>query len=246
MSKLSQRISRVARYESGPLGFGAIANRKSEQTMLLVVRLAANDARRIADLAKVGVDIALIDSPGTQKLPDAGELIAGGVITSGDSTIAASLREAGFDFLVLEPESVQADVLQDEQLGFVFAMSPAAEDSELRLLESLTLDALLLPAVKAPLTVKQQLELRRVALLAHKPLLVTLPDVIAGPQLRSLRDSGVIGVVVDGKADKTIAGVRKAIDEMPPRRQRREERTTALLPSMGFRSAPEEHDDEDD
>ena len=244
MSKLSQKISRVGRFDSAPLGFGAMASPKSESTMLLVARLAASESKRLGDLAKAGVDVALIDSPSAQKLPDAGDLIVGAVLSSGDGALAAGLREAGYDFLCIDPNSVQADVLLEEQLGFMFPADPAAEDSELRLLETLNLDAVLLPAVNGPLTVRQQLSLRRVALLTRKPMLVAVSDVLEGNQLRGLRDSGTVGLVVDGKADKTVAAMRKAIDELPARRRRREDRQSALVPAMGLRQSTEPEEDE--
>lgn len=244
MSKLSQKISKVARFDSAPLGFGAMTSRKSEPTMLLVARLAASESKRLGDLAKAGVDVALIDSPSAQKLPAAGEIIVGAVLSNGDGVLAASLREAGYDFLCIDPNSVQADVLLEEQLGFMFPADPAAEDSELRLMETLSLDAVLLSAVTSSLTVRQQLSLRRVALMTHKPMLVAVSDVLEGNHLRGLRDSGTVGIVVDGKADKTVAAMRKAIDELPARRRRREDRQSAIVPAMGLHPSSESDEDE--
>ena len=49
------------------------------------------------------------------------------------------------DFVVLDGESAMADTLLEEGLGFVLLVGSEADDTRLRLLSDLNLDALVLP-----------------------------------------------------------------------------------------------------
>ena len=248
MSKLSQKIARAGRFESAPMGFGMAVNRKSEPTMLLGVRLPASESNRLKELAGKGVDLALLDNakPG-QKLAGTGELVAGAFITEGDSETAAAFREAGIDFLAVDPAAVSAAIIDDEQLGFVLPVPPDASDTDLRILETLPLDALLVAAPAGAFTLQQYLALRRIAMLVQKPLLVEIHGQINGSQLKSLREAGVAGVLlVDNATDQAVAALRQAIDSLPSRRRRRTEHADALLPRLGQPPALEESEEPED
>jgi hypothetical protein len=101
-----------------------------------------------------------------------------------------------------------------------------------------------------PLTVRSQLELRRVYILTRTPLLVPVRADIGAGDLESLRDVGVVGVAVDGHESDAWArlpALRKAIDGLPaPKTRRREERPEAVLPvgAMAPSSAEEEEEEE--
>ncbi|MBI1886253.1 MAG: hypothetical protein HYS09_08095 [Chloroflexi bacterium] len=249
MSKLSQRIRKAVRVEAAPMGFGVSAARKPGPTMLLLARLPADDAKRLKEAAEKGADAVLFDGGDASrlKLRDNTDILWGALVPEARADTVGRLKEAGADFLAFAPEGTGADVLLDEQLGFVLAVNSDLSDAALRVLEGLPLDALLLPRLDSPLTVRRQLDLRRLYLLSRTPLLVEVPPDVEASQLRVLRESGVAGVVVDGKSGwNRLQSVRAAIDGLPPGRGRpREERAEAILPAAVAAAVPEEEEEED-
>jgi len=100
-----------------------------------------------------------------------------------------------------------------------------------RLLEALSLTALLAPPPALPLTVAGRLALQRLGALTRLPLLVPLPQTADATLLRLLRDAGAAAVVVDAAlGPAALSALREAIEALPPRPRRREERGEALLP----------------
>ena len=85
-----------------------------------------------------------------------------------------SLREAGADFVVLDAESAMADALLEENIGFILLIRSDADDTRLRLMSDLNLDALVPPPPDGSLTIERLLELRRFSALGRAPLLVEI------------------------------------------------------------------------
>lgn len=242
MSKLADAMARATRREVRPIGFAA-GNRQRHATMLVLAR-AAGPADAAA-AAEQGAD-ALIRgtaASGTDKTGDGA--FWGSEAAVKDRAGAAAARQAGADFLVFDDESTAASVLLEEELGFVMRAGLDASDTFLRTVEGLPLDALLVPSLDGPLTVRRTLDLRRVAGLARKALLMPVPAEIDPGDLEALRDCGVIGVIGDGPA--AVAALRARVDGLPARREQKERRAVSIAPVMGgSRVAVEEPPDEDD
>jgi hypothetical protein len=137
-------------------------------------------------------------------------------------------------------------------MGYVLVLAGDPSDSLLRAMADFSLDALWLNDWHGHLTVRAQLELRRIYLLARTPLLVPVRADIGAGDLECLRDTGVVGVAVDGhehNAWDRLPALRKAIDGLPPPRvRRREERPDAVLPARTLvpSSAEEEEEEEEE
>ena len=114
------------------------------------------------------------------------------------------------------------------------------DEQDLRSLESFQLDAIDVGAIDGVLTVRRQIELRRIFALTRKPLWARVKADISVLELQAVRDTNVI-IVAAEKADD-IEKLRKTIDALPPRARRRdgEDRPTPFVPrTVGI-------DDEDD
>ena len=157
-----------------------------------------------------------------------------------DSAAAKALREAGIDFLVVD-DSMPASALLDEELGYVLTLPASPEETFLRSLDALSLEALYLSQVPSPLTVAGQLELGRVAGMGHKPVLCLVESGASADDLLCLRAAGVVAVLASEGVDKLKASVAA----LPPRKTRREERTVVSLP-RGAAPTPGHDDDDDD
>ena len=255
MSKLANKIRKITRVEPAPLGFGVAAARARPPSLLLMVHGPASGMRPPADLADSGLDALLLSLNPEKEAAEAarwaktaGDLPCGVRVPSAAGETVAALKQAGIDFLAFEAESASADALLDTEMGYVLALVGDPSDTLLRAMADFPLDALWLADWHGPLTVRSQLELRRIYLLARTPLLVPVRADISAGDLECLRDTGVVGVAVDGHehgAWDRLPALRKAIDGLPPpRTRRREERPDAVLPVRAL--APSSAEDEEE
>jgi hypothetical protein len=231
-----------------PLGFAAKAAAAAPPTMLCVVRLAPNEANKAEEAAKKGADVVIVDGADAGKIKEfakkAPNILLGARPQKSERENIASLKQAGADFIVLEADWGQAEALLEENVGFVLASRGQPQDTWLRLLGDLGLDALIASAPDGALTIERLLELRRVSALSRTPLLVETPADADGSRLQAMRESGVAGVIVDGSSLGKLEKLRERIAALPTRGKRREERSEAVLPTAGV-AAGHDHDDDD-
>ncbi len=242
MSKLADAIKRTTRAEAPPIGF-APAQTKTRATMLLAALVAANAA------APEAADVVLVQ--GAAKAPAANgakqQPLRGAWLDGAADAVQA--REGGFDFVVFNGDEAPASVLLEEDAGLVMQAPDELPDSLLQALQWLPLDALLV-RWEGVLTVRRQLELQRVSGFSRKPLFLFLANEPAGRELESLREAGVVGIVVDltqTGGDKRLAALRTAIDGLRPRPKRsRNESGLVSVSSAMLTMAEPMHPDEDD
>jgi len=233
MSRLSQLLRRATSGEGPSLGFG-LAGQRPRASLLVIARLDGRSPRLPTYLPQ-GADALLVEGEVTaalgRELKALPGLPWGALLPAASAAALDPLREAGMDFLAFDPTQSEAALLLAEGLGLVALASPEASDSELRLLEALSLTALLAPPPALPLTVAGRLALQRLGALTRLPLLVPLPQTADATLLRLLRDAGAAAVVVDAAlGPAALSALREAIEALPPRPRRREERGEALLP----------------
>ena len=248
MSKFLEKIRKVTRLQSQPLGFGA-GRAADEPTMLLAA--CTGDPAAVADLARRGADAVIVDlskSSGPPPKPGAADgLVVGALIgarTEGDST---ACKDAGYDFVVFDPETAAATALLEESVGYVLVLPPALTDSEARTLDGLQLDAIDVGTIGGAMTVRQQLDLRRIYALTRRPLMAGVSPDVSVTELQTLRDTNVAVVVAD--AADGVERLRKTIDALPQRTRRKdsEDRPTPLVPrALMAEEETEEHDHDHD
>jgi len=248
MSKLADRIRKASRPEPPPIGFGATTTARKNPSLLTVVRLSAGDAGKAGDAAARGADVVIIDGADAGKAKDAlsksGDVCIGARPPHADRRAVAALREAGADFAVLDAESALAEAMLEEKIGYVLDYRGDGDDTGLRLLGELGLDAIIVPPPPERLTLHELLKLRRTAALTRTPLLTSVkPDAEAG-YLQVLLDSGVAGVIVDWSAAGKLGDLKARIESLPPRGRRREERAEAVLPVTPPHHEEEEFEDD--
>ncbi len=256
MSKLGDKIRKARRLELGAIGFRAVAARPDAPSMLLMVHGPASSIRPPDDLAGLGVDAVLLSLSNPQAdmsqlakwAKKASGVPCGAQVMAASGKIVAALREAGADFLVFDAESTSAEALLETEIGYVLALSGEPTDSLLRTLDTIRLDGLWVDDWRGPLTVHRQMELRRVHLLSRTPLFAPVRPDIGPAELECLRDAGVVAVAVNGMeagAWQQLGDLRQAIDGLPARARRREERPDVVLP-LGRELAPQAEEEEED
>jgi hypothetical protein len=235
------------------MGFRALTGRSKNAEMLVSVSLAKPDQDAAVAAAKAGAAFLLLDQGDLELDADAIRAVTGTVeIPCGlrlDSPMAGAsgvARGLGLDYLQLEDRGTPATVLLDEEMGFILSIAENETDTFLRLLEAMPFEALFAGDVSQPFTFRRQLELRRLSGLARKPLIVHAQDSLTSEDLECLRDSGVAAVLIDAEArsGRRFSALRQAIEAMRPRRRRRGERDSAVLPSVAH--GADDSDDEED
>ena len=254
MSKLRERIRTALRPRPAPLGFGPRDRGRAVGRNLVVLAEVADPAAATA-AASAGVDALLYsaDSAGVAAVIEvAAGLPVGARIPAATAADAAALLAAGADFLLFDDAQTEAAALLGPDLGHValladgLAAATAAED-QLRLLQPLDLDAILVPAREGAMTVRDQLVTRRIAELTRKPLIVpvaaTATATATATELEVLRDAGAPAVLASGADRAALERLIAAAAEVPAPRERREERPDALVPAA-LAAAFDEDDDE--
>jgi hypothetical protein len=239
VSKLADKIRRAARSEPQQLGF---VTSRSDASATMLLAAVARDASAAADLAKRGADAVILGGPETAASAAPSDGLAGAWI--GDKADAAAMKEAGFDFVVFNPDTTPSTAVLEESIGYVLVLPADATDVELRAIEGFQLDAIDVGRLDGGLTVRRQIDLRRVFSLTRKPLMASVPAAITVAELQALRDTNVAIIAADS-AD-SVERLRKTIDALPPRSRRKEDgdRPTPLVPRAA--TGGEDDDDDDD
>ena len=255
MGKLIDKLERMGKTEGPRLGFSASASSKPA-SMALVGVLPDVNQELAAAAVEGGADCLLVRRAGGKKskaslaqaLGVAESIPCGGEVAGSEGEDGA-----GWDFAVLEAADPLGPLLEAEDVDKALRLEADPPDSLLRALETLPIDAAILPEPAASLTLQALVPYYRVARATSKPILAYLPA--AGePPLSALRDAGIAGVLVgveNAAQAKALAQVRKAIDELPPKKAKAGR--VRATPSLGLTAMPqpaephvEEEDEEED
>lgn len=247
MSELQRRIGRVQRREGPRIGFGAVAR---EQPRAMLLGLVVNDGAGAKAALAANADAVIVtaasaaDAASIIKGLNGEKVCAGALLDSLDDAGAAALIEAKCDFVISTLDGTAATAVDTEAMGQALIVPNDIDDTTLRALGPLGLDALYLDREGIPTSLEGQLELVRLASFAGTPLLVTVHPGASEAELRVLRDSGAVMVIPPARTTaEQAARIIEALKAVPaPRRGRRDGHDIALVPALS-RSA---HNDEEE
>ena len=252
MSKLIERLEKVGTVTPIPIGFGANRAAKKAPSMLLV---ALSGTKPADSKSRLKVDSRIIAAGKMAKSEiKAAKDMAGDAVwglwpdnITNDSLDA--LKGEGGDFFIFSTIDTPAEVLAGEELGRLIAI-PADFPEELgHSLEDIPVDAVLLAGMEeaSPLSVKDLLQIRSVRDLISKPLLLVRSQGLSRSELVVLQDVGVQGIVLDLRTMKLddALQIQDNIDELPPRRTKRDQ-ASALLPRLSKGGISPQGEDDDD
>ena len=242
MSKLTDLLTRVTRGPQARMGFGP----RSMDKVPPLVLLGAGSASDLKAEEAGQLDGLLLSEQQPASSPAEG-LVWG---VQGNPAETTALRDAGADFVAFAPAETPASFLNDETLGKVLIVDPAAPDSMLRASDALPTDATLLDVSGGPLTVERLITTYRIDGLIRKPLITIIEPSWGEAELVALRDAGALGVLVRLPAPEgALARLHESIENLPARKRPRP-RGEALLPPIREEAppsqAPETDPDEDD
>ncbi len=256
MSKLTDKLEEATHGTSQPLGFAIGARREKTPSVLLLASVTSGadaEARLVVDAA---LDGALVGGGGTKTALEKTSKTLGEVPWGAWVAEAQAKLPKGADFQVFSSDATPLAALGGEDSVQIMQVSPELDDSLLRTIEDLPVDAFLVSLADAEaLTVQQLMRVARVRGVTSKWLFVHLASLPVKAEVERLHECGVAAVIVDaaGKSAADFEALRQAILEMADEHpKRRQDRRTATIPTPGVpggapgRPAPEPEPDGDD
>ena len=258
MSKLLDRLDRLARGAPRTMGFSPKAAQESIPTLALLAWLGDTSKPGVAEAASDIVD-AFIVSEGVLKGGKSGKRpkikegsIIGVAMERPDRQGVEAFKGNGSDFMVFGIDGTPVDLLEDGDMAHVLRVSSDLEESQIRGLEDLPVDAFLLrrPPLEGPLSLSHILAISNIRSAVSRYLLLEWSEALTSRELEHLRDLGVDGLVIDMEQGETavIATLRERIDQLPPRKPKGEQRSVAMLPHSVAKDqdSPHRHEEEEE
>ena len=251
MSKLLDRLDRITRGTSQNMGFAPAANRESVPSLALLAWMGDSSKKGVASLAKAHVDAAVLPSNALeQPIKPLEGSIWGVAMDQPEQGRLEAYKEKGCDFLVFGIDGTPVNALEEGDCARVLRIPADLEDSQVRGLEDLPVDIILLrkPAPEGTLTLAHLLAISNVRSAISRYLLLEWDEELTPTELEHLRDMGVDGLVIDVASSSVITTLRERIDALPRRRPKGEQRSVAVLPRIGGLSAgrPGRHEEEEE
>src|SRR5690606_37143370 len=171
---------------------------------------------------EAGADILLATQPSVVEaaVKAAGRHPVGARLESGSAADARAAVEAGADFLVFDDSQTEARALAGHDAGRVLLLDDQRSEERLRSLGGLGLDAIVIGAVSAEMTVRDQLGLRRIVELTGAPLIAEVSGGADETAMETWRDAGAPLVLVSGGAEAVRSAVEAAGRVPAPRKPR--------------------------
>lgn len=242
MSQFIKKLKQASESPARAFGFKA-AVVKEKRGLILVVRLEGQKGEPKAD----GADAVILLPAQVGELKKASvDAIQGCWLAAADKKVSKKTAK-DCDFFVF-PQDTSLAVLEDIEAGKVLEVPDSLEDSLLRGLVKLPVDAVLVAATKnnTSLTLRRLMDIQRFVGLPGKPALVAVDANISPAELQALCDAGVSGVVIDGTAlpESRLAELRKAIDGLKPPAKKADGKFQPLLPRASAVTAPDDEGDD--
>ena len=254
MSKFLDRLDRLARGPSTPMGFGASTRVEKLPAMGLLASVTQEQAASGA-VSSSGVDGFLIrgavgDGQLSGLVAQVGDLPWGIEVDGLTEGSASGYSEQGADFFRFGASGVEVGALSEEEPAYLLSLPLDSEERVLRAIEDLPVDGIVLSvdANNLPLDLSQLMSLSAVRCMFNKYLLVELPGIVGAGELRGLRDIGVDAVILDVSAvsAEALTEFQENLLNLPRQRKPRAGKADAMLPRNTFHPPATRHQDDDD
>ncbi len=253
-SKFLDRLDEIREGASTRLGFGMSRPPKLPGLALIITADGGRD--EAASAGGIGPDLVIVSGLSAAQAGEIGESSPGvnwGVrshaLTTEDAT---TWREAGADVLVFSLSGTSLGAVTSKDAARVLVVDSGAPPEELRDINPLPVDAVLvsLPGDPAGWTLQDLAALGRVSGRVGKRLLAEVSAAPDGETLETLRNAGVAGLVISlSVGEEAINGLKESLLDMPRPGADSRSRSTAILPGSVYsarRPAPAEDDPDDD
>ena len=227
MSRFIDKLNRLSRTESQPIGFRTKEAASTRLKMQLVVSLAQENVDVLAD-NMIGADAGLVRisklNSGVKALQKISQEVSdipwGGWLPGGGQGKIKQITRVGGDFVVFSAINTPLSILQNDEVGKILEVEASIGEGVLRAVNELPVDAVLIADEQKEgyfLTWQHLMLFRRFADLLTKPLLVSVPLKVTVGEFQTLWGAGIAGVVVEVTAEQPydrLKKLRQAIDKL--------------------------------
>ncbi len=243
MSKFIDKLNRLSRGETQPIGFRVREPASPKPKIQLIASLAQESAESVTgylDGADAGIlFISKLDT-GTEVLQKLSQALPdipwGGRLGSSGWEGIKQLSKAGCDFIVFSATDTPLALIENREAGRILEIETSLGEGLLRAVNELPVDAVLVAVEeKHSLTWKHLMLFQRFADLLTKPLLASISVKVTGGELQALWEAGVSGVVVEVSPEQpqdSLNRIRRVIDKLEFSLPRRREKVEAFLPRI--------------
>ena len=254
MSKFVDKLQNLSKSLASPIGFHPSAREPKGSPMLLIAGLSGLEVKEAESVAGGNVDAALVlnQSVNTkivgQMIKALGDVPLGVFVQEMDEKKMNELVDSGCDFVVFDIK-LPVEVLPKDGMGKFMMIEPSLDHSLVRAINSLDIDGVFLDhGEDSFVTVEHLLVYQLFSVLLDKPLIAMLPSLVSGDVLSKLREVGVGGVVTPAtQPSQAFVELRQAIDNLPQRVERKQTKTSAILPHyIGSTPVEEEEEEEEE
>jgi len=262
MSKLLEKLDKLAEGRAQPLGFSAALARAKSSPMVIVARVTLADVAIVDVALRGGADALLLlvkklgkDKKALSDIVSAGVEIPWGVsLEAVNKKDAEQLAKLGCDYVIFNADKTPAATLGEEQIGKVLHLDTFLPDNLIKTISRLSVDAVLLSLdvdSEPALTVRQLMEYERLVSGVGKHVLAALPSGFSVADVESLWGIGVRGVVLDMSGDRPeekLSQLKAAIQKLPATAKKTRKKSMAILPVVSDweEAAPPEEEEEEE
>jgi hypothetical protein len=257
MNRFADKLKNALQVAPPAMGFFRNAQVSAKPKMLLVAWVAVDEAEKSLALLE-DADAAVLVAPKTPAVrmlkamaKSLGEM-PWGIWFEGDAQGLKPLDSAGVDFVVFAPEKMPLVAVDIEKPGRVVGIPFDMEDSLVRTVNELPVDAVIInsPGI-VPLTMQDLMRFRRLGDWISKPLLAVVPPSLTAGEIKALWDAGIDALVVSLTSENQSAfkELRSNLDSMTLSSKRKWMKARAIVPVINKEEAvspPDEGGGEDD
>jgi hypothetical protein len=181
-----------------------------------------------------------LDSATLKKMPS--DMPWGVWLKDGNSETVKLLKEAGCDFIVF-PASAPLAIVEDKETGKVLEIDISDNDSMLRSVAELPVDALLVSVKRdeaESLTWQDLMIIQRFGGIPTKPLMALIPENVTVSEIEALWQAGVLAVISEGNTGT----LRDVIDKADFKASRKRDKVEPVLRQVDSSDMDDEDWDE--
>jgi hypothetical protein len=248
MSRFADKLKNALQVAPPSMGFFRSAQVSAKPRMLLVAWTGMDDAEKSPAMLE-GADAAVLvpsKAPAAKTLKALAKLLGEtpwGLWLEGDAQNLKTLENAGVDFVVFAPDKMPLASAGEEKPGRVVGIPLDLEDSLVRTVSELPVDAVIINSPgSAPLTFQDLMRFRRLGDWISKPLLAVVPASLSGGEIKALWDAGIDALVVSLTAENQAAfkELRTTLDGLTLTAKRKWMKQRAIVPVIKQEEAAHE------
>jgi len=254
MSKFVDKLQSLSKSSTTPIGFHPSASESKSPAMLLIAELSGTQVKEAKIVADVNADAGLILNEGPsariikQMVEAVGDIPLGVFVKGMNEKKINEITSLGCDFLVFDIKTATA-VLYKEEIGKILMIEPSLDQGLVRAINSLEVDGVFISnrGEDSFVAVEHLLVCRRFVELLEKPVIMTLPSLVAKAELTGLWQAGVDGVVAPStQSVEALTELKKMIGGLPGGARGRRAKAGVMLPQYGGLVAEEEDEEQEE